>query len=249
MEPFQPDTGSKSTLDQISTRWPQISDPAQFVLRYAPAIQKYLEALIKDPHDAEEVAQDFLLGGLQRGFLRTDDLRGRFRDYLKTGVRNAALMYFRRQKSARRGGPDPAYLPARDEATARAGDEWVAGWRRCVLDRAWQALEHHQSRSPGNLYYTVLRLAAEHPDADSPTLAARAGALAGRPLRADAFRKQLSRARRLFAELLVAEVAQTLDEATPARVDEELSDLGLLGYVRPFLPAGRPADPAGPGGR
>jgi RNA polymerase sigma-70 factor (ECF subfamily) len=243
MEPLQPDAGPKSALDQISTRWAQISDPVQFVLRYAPAIQKYLEALIRDPHDAEEVAQEFLLTGLQRGFLRTDDLRGRFRDYLKTGVRNAARMHFRRQKSVRPGGPDPAHLPEPDDAGARAEAEWVAGWRCCVLDRAWQALEHHQNASPGNLAFTVLRLAAAHPDEDSTTLAARAGALAGRPLRADAFRKQLSRARRLFAELVTAEVARTLDEATPARVDEELSDLGLLAYVRPFLPSGRPTDP------
>jgi hypothetical protein len=238
MEPFQTDAGPKSALDQISTRWSLISDPVQFVLRYAPAIRKYLEALIKDPHDAEEVAQDFFLTGLQRGFLRTDDLRGRFRAYLKTAVRNAALMHFRRRKSARNGGPDPAQLPDRGEARARAEAEWVAGWRRCVLDRAWQALEHPQNCSPGNLCYTVLRLAAEYPDEDSPALAARAGALAGRPLRADAFRKQLSRARRLFAELVMAEVAQTLDGATPERVADELRDLGLLGYVRPFLPAG-----------
>jgi DNA-directed RNA polymerase specialized sigma24 family protein len=243
MEPLQPDAEPKSMLDQISTRWSQISDPVQFVLRYAPAIQKYLEALIKDPHDAEEVAQDFLLTGLQRGFLRTDDLRGRFRDYLKAGVRNAALMHFRRRKAARRGGPDPAYLPARGEARARAEAEWVAGWRRCVLDRAWQALEHHQGRSPGNLCYTVLRLAAEHPDEDSAALAARAAALAGRPLRADAFRKQLSRARRLFAEFVQQEVAQTLDETAPEALEDELRELGLLAYVRPYLPAGGPSDP------
>ena len=238
MEPFQTDAGTKPALDQISTHWSLISDPAQFVLRYAPAIRKYLEALIKDPHDAEEVAQDFLLGGLQRGFLRTDDLRGRFRDYLKAGVRNAALMHFRRRKAARHGGPDPAHLPDRGAGRARAEAEWVAGWRQCVLDRAWQALEHHQDRAPGNLCYTVLRLAADHPDEDSPALAARAGAQAGRPLRADAFRKQLSRARRLFAELLVQEVVQTLAEPTPEAVEEELAAVGLMPYVRAFLPAG-----------
>jgi RNA polymerase sigma-70 factor (ECF subfamily) len=232
MEPFHPDAGPKAALDQISTRWSLISDPVQFVLRYAPAIRQYLEALLKDPDDAEEVAQDFFLAGLQRGFLRTDDLRGRFRDYLKTGVRNAALTHLRRRKSSHASGPDPAQLPA----PSGAEDEWVAGWRRCLLDRAWQALDRHQARSPGNLGYTVLRLAAGHPDEDSEALAARAAVLAGRPLRADAFRKQLSRARRLFAEFLAAEVAQTLEAATPERLEDELSDLGLMAYVRAYLP-------------
>ena len=41
-------------LEEISTRWPLIRDPVQFVMRYAPAIQKYLEALLKNTHDAED---------------------------------------------------------------------------------------------------------------------------------------------------------------------------------------------------
>jgi RNA polymerase sigma factor (sigma-70 family) len=220
-------------LDQISTRWRLITDPEQFVLRYAPAIHKYLEALLKNAHDAEEVAQDFLLRSLQKGFVPPAELRGRFRDYLKVAVRNTALNHLRRKKPSRAAGPLDQAADAEPDAAER---EWLAEWQRCVLDRAWQALDSHQGRSPGNLFYTVLRLSADHPQDDSATLAARATALAGRPLRADAFRKQLSRARRLFAELLVKEVALTLETATPGQVEEELSELGLLPYVRDFLP-------------
>jgi len=244
MEPLPPDSLPKPALDLISTRWPILADPNQFVQRYEPAIRKYLEALLKDPHDAEEVAQDFLLRGLQRGFVRTPDLRGRFRDYLKTAVRNAALMHLRRRKPGQVGCCDPARLACPDaDVQEEAEQQWLARWRRCVLDRAWQALEQFQARAPGNLAYTVLRLAADNPREDSMTLADRASALAGRPLRADAFRKQLSRARRLFAELVVAEVTLTLDEPTRPRLEEELCELGLLAYVRPLLPDSRPADP------
>src|SRR5947208_16957069 len=91
-------SGPHSRLDQISTRWAVVNDPLQFMLRYGPAIQRYLSALIKNPHDVEEVLQDFLLRGLQRGFVRTESLRGRFRDYLKTAVRNAALTHYRRRQ-------------------------------------------------------------------------------------------------------------------------------------------------------
>ncbi len=194
---------------------------------------KYLEALLRDAHDAEDVAQDFLLRGILKGFLATTELRGRFRDYLKAAVRNAALMHLRRRRLA--PGPDPAHLAAADPPP-QADQEWVADWRRCVLDRAWQALDRHQARTPGNLAYTVLRLATDHAEEDSTTLAARASARAGRPLRADAFRKQLSRARRHFAELVVAEVAQTLERPTAERVEEELAELGLLADLRDFLP-------------
>jgi hypothetical protein len=147
---------------------------------------------------------------------------------------NAALMHLRRHRPAR--GPDPAQPAAPDEPPSPADAAWVADWRRCVLDRAWQALDHHQRRSPGNLFYTVLRLTADHPGEDSAALAARAGAVLGRPLRPDAFRKQLSRARRHFAELVVAEVAQTLERPTAERVEDELVEVGLMAFVRDFLP-------------
>jgi hypothetical protein len=105
------------------------------------------------------------------------------------------------------------------------------------MSRAWQALDAHQRRSPGNLCHTVLRLSADFPDEDSKALAARASKQEGRTIKPEAFRKQVSRARRLFAELLVAEVAQTLEEPTPAQVEEELVAVGLMEYVRDFLPA------------
>jgi RNA polymerase sigma-70 factor (ECF subfamily) len=232
----RPPSGGQPGLDQISTRWPQIKDPVQFVMRYAPAIQKYLEALLKNSHDAEELTQDFLLRGILHGFVRTSQLRGRFRDYLKTAVRNAALTYLQRRRRTRPGGARPEHLSDPAAPPSRADEDWLAEWRQCVLDRAWQALERHQSRSPGNLAHTVLRLATDHPDDDSATLAARAMALIGRPFRADAFRKQLSRARRLFAELLVAEVAHTLERPTPAEVELELVETGLMPYVLPYLP-------------
>jgi RNA polymerase sigma-70 factor (ECF subfamily) len=106
-----------------------------------------------------------------------------------------------------------------------------------MLGRVWQALDQHQRQSAGNLFFTVLRVSCDHPEEDSKALAARVSALTGKPLKPDAFRKQLSRARRQFAELLIAEVEQTLEEPTPEGVEEELIDVGLMEYVREFLPA------------
>jgi RNA polymerase sigma-70 factor (ECF subfamily) len=231
-----PDDEAAPALDQISTRWPLLGDAAQFVLRYAPAIRKYLRALLRDADDAEEVAQEFLVKGLLRGFVRTTHLQGRFRNYLKTAVRNAALNYLQRQRGARRADLDPDRLAAPEEPSSPDDQAWLAEWRRCALQRAWEALDSHQRQARGSLCYTVLRLAVDHQDEDSTALAARAAEQTGRPLRPDAFRKQLSRARRLFAEFLLAEVTQTLEEPTPDRVQEELVETGLMPYVRDFLP-------------
>jgi RNA polymerase sigma-70 factor (ECF subfamily) len=224
----------RRTLEQISTHWPLIHDPAQFVLRYAPAIEAYLGALVRDPHAVEEIRQDFLLRVIERGLIPEENLRGRFRNYLKTAVRNAAITHFRRRRWP---APDPDVLCslAADEPDP-AEDEWLREWRRCLLDRVWESLEQHERSSAGNFACTVLRLTADHPDADSGELAERASTAVGRPLRADAFRKQVSRARRMFTQYLLEEIVQTVENLTAERIEEELIEVGLMPYVRPFLP-------------
>src|SRR5205085_2081490 len=155
-------------LEEISTRWPLIRDPMQFVMRYAPAIRKYLEALLHNTHDAEDVTQDFLIRGLLRGFVRTDNLRGQFRHYLKRAVRNAALNHLQRQH----GDANSAALPDAHDAESAPDQQWLAEWRGCLLDRALQALDHHQRQAAGNLFHTVVRLTLDHPQEDTPALAA-----------------------------------------------------------------------------
>src|SRR5262249_14612283 len=90
-------------LDEISTEWAVVRDPARFVRRYASAIHKYVAALVTNPHDAEEATQEFFLRVAQHGFVRTRQEGGRFRDYLKAAVRNAALNFLRRNRA-----PKPA---------------------------------------------------------------------------------------------------------------------------------------------
>lgn len=228
-----------ANLSQISTRWPLISDPVQFVFRYAEPIQRYLGAIIKNPHDAEEVVQDFLLRAFQHGFVPERIIHGKFRNYLKAAVRNAAISHFRRQETANRhlvDGKENLLLDAAADAPDEAGQRWLEQWRQCLLDRVWQALDHHQRRSPDNLAYTALRLIVDFPQEDSESLAARASQIADRPVRAPAFRKHVSRARRTFAQLLVEEVAKTLERPTPESVEDELVEIGLMPYLRPLLP-------------
>ncbi len=221
-------------LDWISTQWPLIHDPAQFVVRYAPAVQKYLQVLVKNSHDAEEIAQEFLLAVLKHRFLHAAPERGRFRDYLKRSVRNAISTHYRRRVT-----PVVAdeVLQQIVEATPLADAHWLGEWRRCLLSRAWRDLDHHERETPGSLCATVLQLSLDHPDDTSEELAQRMGERSGRPLQPPALRKQLSRARRLFAKALVDEVKRTLKEATVAALEEELTEVGLMPFVSAYWPA------------
>jgi hypothetical protein len=223
-----------SILEHISTHWHVVGDPLQFVMRYAAAVRRYVGALVKNPHDSEDVVQDFLLRTVRRPFTPEQIRRGRFRDYLKAVLRNAALTHFRRGSHAPSAGTDHlAGIAA--EVDDDANRAWLAEWRDCLLRRAWQALELHEQAAPEGIAYTVLRLAADHPDESSASLAARAAALTGRVVGVDAFRKQLSRARRHFAQMIVDEIRQTLEDGSAEDVVEELRDLGLMEFVRDFL--------------
>jgi hypothetical protein len=232
--PSPAEPAAAALLEEISTRWSQITNPLQFILRYGPAVRRYLGALVKDPNDAEDVAQTFLLRVVNKPFTPERVPHGRFRDYLKAVLRHAAIDLYRNRASAPAPGIDLDKLPAAAESAA--DQAWVAEWRECLLQRAWDRLEMHEREAPDSLAYTTLRLTADYPSEDSPTLAARAAALTGRTLGAEVFRKQLSRARRRFAQLLVEEIRRTLEDPTGVDVAEELRDLGLMEYVRDYLP-------------
>ena len=105
-----------------------------------------------------------------------------------------------------------------------------------MLQNTWNALRDHQKRSKGNLSHACLKAFVEHDDEDSKRLAARVSASTGQSLTAEAFRKQLSGARRRFGELLIKEVSHTISNVTPELLGEELRDLDLLNYVKALLP-------------
>lgn len=236
----QPEMSEPQRLDEIITRWETLSEPAAFVMRYATAVRRYVIAIVRDEELAEEVLQDFLLQVMSSGFKTADRTRGRFRDYLKVLVRNAALARLRRAQAEAKQTRDGRALDGLhcEAAETEAELEWRDQWRRSIMERAWGALERHQRKSTGNLSFAVLWLVAQYPAENSKVLSRRASALAGAPVEPDAFRKQLSRARRLFARLLLREVAQTLRDPTPQMVEEELVELGLMKYVGGFLPRG-----------
>lgn len=237
-DPATPSQPPRAGLAQISTRWALIRDPVQFVMRYAPAIRGYLSVFLKNPHDVEDVCQAFLLRVVERGVIEQALLHGRFRDYLIATVRNTALAHLRRRPTPTGDGTPLEEVPSpAPEVAFPDEEEWLSRWRRVVLAGAWDALDRHEREHPGNLAHTALRALVDHPDESSQQLAARVGQLCGRTVQPEAFRKQVSRARRLFAEHLVEETARTLEDPTPERVAEELIDIGVMKYVEPFLPA------------
>ena len=230
------DSSQRSHLEEITTRWGLVGDARQFVMRYSRAIRSYIGAMVSDPHAAEDVCQDFLLNVLQRGFANASPDRGRFRQYLKTAVRNQVRMHFRRQRGNEFEAAD-LHEQMADDLPGPSDHEWDVSWKACLLDRAWTALHSHQRRSATTPYHTILKMAVDFPQETSDQLAVRVSAATGTQLKPATFRKLLSRARSQFARLLIEEVAQTLTAPTPQQVEDELADVDLLAQVRGALPS------------
>ena len=222
-------------LDRLSTHVATPEDAQRFFFRYGNALREYITAILRDPAAAEEVLQELILTFLRRGGVDTWPGKGRFRDYLKTAARNAAITYLRKKDR------EPAAVNLEVHADPHSSDEAAeralrSDWQRCVLDRVWRELEAHERRSPGNLCYTVLKVFTEFRYEDSPRQAEIVSERVKRPISAEAFRKQVSRARKQMAELILQETGRGLGEPTADDVEAELAELGLWGYVADYIP-------------
>lgn len=238
-----------SRLEAISTRWTLLRQAHgdsmgtagearnALVLRYLPAVRRYVGSLIRNDADADDLTQDVVVRLLAGDFSGADPGRGRFCDLLKTAVRNMARNRWRSLKRRRTPDVDLGGLQANGDEPDE--DVWLASWRQSVLDLVWKAMQQEERNRPGSVAYTLLRLRTDHPDDTSEQLAARLSKKTGKTIRADAVRQKLRRARLRFVDLLIAEVARGLDDPTPERVEDELIALGLLEVVRSFLPADR----------
>ena len=71
------------------------------VLRYLPAARRYVEALMQNKQDSEDLVQDLVVRLLAGDFAGADPQRGRFRDLLKVAVRNMVHNYWSRSNRRR----------------------------------------------------------------------------------------------------------------------------------------------------
>jgi RNA polymerase sigma factor (sigma-70 family) len=235
-------------LDQISTKWSLMSrahtdhsihakgDAQQELLeRYQGAIRRYLLGALHDANAADEVFQEFALRFLRGGFRAADPQRGRFRNLLRTALMNMVFTYRKRHRVRTL---ELTFDPLDDAEPMASGsadeEEFLAQWRKELLDQAWQALDGCRPAG-GVRYYMVLRWRCEHPGLTSEQMAERLTEELSRSISAVAVRKHLQRARERFTDFLVEAVARPLGRPTREELAEELIDLGFYAYCRDAL--------------
>jgi RNA polymerase sigma-70 factor (ECF subfamily) len=243
MQPNDPN----ERLNQINTLWSvvrsahdQTGESAMaarqaLLSRYGGAIHRYLLGALRDEDAAGDLAQDFAYRFLHGDLRGADPARGRFRDFVKGVLFHMVADYHTRRKrtpaslsaSPVEPGEDCSYAAEREEAYRTA-------WRDELMARAWQSLQTHE-KEQGQPFHTYLRFKVDHPELRSADMAERLSATLGKELNAAAVRKTLERARDRYADLLLDEIAQSVDRPTHDRLEEELIDLELLEQCRPAL--------------
>jgi RNA polymerase sigma factor (sigma-70 family) len=233
-----------SHLSRISTHWDLLFAAHQgekedvrqaqqeLLRRYCGAIYRYLLAVLRDPEAAADLSQEFALRFVRGAFRNADPERGRFRDFVKKSLYHLIMDHHRRQQAQPR--PLPEQLPAVDDQTDTVDAEFNKHWRGEILGRTWEALAALE-RETGQLFHTVLRWRVEHPQHPAEELAQELSLQLGKPFTEGAIRVQLHRARAKYADLLLDEVARSLQSSAMERIEQELIDLDLLSYCKAAL--------------
>lgn len=238
--------GLQQRLSQISTAWTLVTRAhagtaegesaaqAALVERYQTAAYRYLLAAVRDPDAADELFQEFALRLVRGDFGRADPERGRFRDYVKSALINLVINHQKKRKpmglDLTRGEP-----AAQEQEAFDADQEFLAEWRKTLLDRAWEKLAAHEADGPP--FHAVLRYRSEHPELSSAQLVEHLNALLQptEPFTDAGIRKILQRARDKFSDFLVDEVAHSLRTTSVDEIEQELIDLGFQAYCRRAL--------------
>lgn len=212
---------------------------ALLLQRYCGAVYRYLVAVLGNANEADELAQEFALRMLQGKFKTADKSKGRFRDYVKTSLFNLVRRHYRKKSQSpgalRDDAPEPAV--AEDD---QADQSFTEKWRDEVLSNTWAALAEYERRS-GKLFHTFLQYRTQN-NTTSEAMAKEFSERLGKPLTPAGVRQTLHRARDRFGDLLIAEVAGSLQTQDKEVIEQELADLGLLSYCQDAVKRWKAAD-------
>ena len=174
-----------------------------------------------DPNDAHDLTQKYFARLLEKGVIAAaEQCKGRFRTFLRTDCQHFLIDKYRRQ-NARGGGVRPISIDVRDaEGRYRIepADEMTPerqfdrAWAITLLDRALGLLAREYESKGKAQVFEILKpvLVQGEVDLPVPELAARLGKPVG------AVYTAVHRLKRRYGQILLAEVAATLDgESSP----------------------------------
>jgi hypothetical protein len=243
-----------ANLNNLSTNWTLVfqaysDDPdaaaiaaRQLMCRYAGAVHRYLLKALDDADAAEELDQEFASRFLRGDFRNCDPMNGRFRDFVKRALQTLINDHYQRKRPTIAPASHAPALPAVRIGGSQFDQEFLASWRNDLLERAWNGLVELE-KNTGQPYYSVLRSKFKYPDLQSAELAGKLTTALKRSFSAGAVRQILQHAREKYVDYLLTEVRASLLDPTRDDLEQELIDLDLMHYCRPFMKRGNASPP------
>jgi RNA polymerase sigma-70 factor (ECF subfamily) len=181
-------------------------------------------------HDAQDLTQAFFAQLLEKNYVQSADrARGKFRTFLLASMQHFLANHWRDAHTQKRGGQaafvsfEEADAGVRDLAPALPGLSperlFEKQWAMTMLDQALSKLENEFTASGKAQWFQELKvfLTGDKRETSYADLAVKLSSAEG------TLRTAVSRLRRQYADLVRAEVAQTV--ANPGEVEEELRAL------------------------
>ncbi len=239
--------GDLERLSQIETLWSivrkahqpdeEVARDAQRQLleQYGNAIQRYLNAKLRDPAAADDIYQDFAIKFVRGDFHKASPEIGKFRTFIRTVLYRQIADYYRGKKRRPNVQLDLELFEPVDDSDEESQDEQFAeAWRDEMLKKAWDALYEFEVNSK-KLWYSVLQLRVKNPEMKSADLARSIGDQLGQPMSSANVRVLLHRAREKFSKFLIEAISNSLNSNSADDIEEELADLNLLEYCQAAL--------------
>jgi len=199
----------------------------QLCATYWYPLYAYVRRNGHNPHDAQDLTQDFFARLLDRDYLRlADRTRGRFRTFLLTSLKHFLINEWSKANREKRGSGQKVLSLDEEMAESRFTTEpaleqppdtlYDRGWAAVLLDRAMAALGAEFERSSKRDLFERLKVFVwgEKSSMTYSEMAVQLGMTEG------AVKVAVHRLRQRFGELLRSQVAQTV--STPVEVNEEL---------------------------
>jgi DNA-directed RNA polymerase specialized sigma24 family protein len=185
-----------------------------------------------DPHNAEDLTQEFFFRLVRDNYLRVADReRGRFRTFLLSAMMHFLSNERARAQAAKRGGGKQLVSLDEELAEARYLKDVIAdpsavkmferGWANTLLDQVREALRQEYEAAGKEAVFSALQdyLRDETESGDYTTAGAQLN------MRPGAVAVAVHRLRQRYADLLRSAIAQTLLDPTPANIEVELGHL------------------------
>jgi RNA polymerase sigma-70 factor (ECF subfamily) len=203
---------------------------AQLCRTYWYPLYAYIRRRGHDPHDAQDLTQEFFARLLGNNILKTvQQERGKFRWFLLSAVKRFLANEWNRERAVKRGGGQT--IVSIDEQTAEGRYRYEIldhttpdrlfeqSWAMTLLEEAQAQLQREYNESGRRELFETLKIFLSGDRA--PKSHAEVGVSLG--MNEGAVKVAIHRLRQRYRDCLRDQIAQTV--STPAEVDEEIQQL------------------------